>query len=130
MMDLTDVHRPRVRSRMQGHSTFYCSDGFLSQMWKATRFIWPFDIDHAFTMSEDRTVCSFSHEFDMRVGNIRSLTLTRDFLDKYPEFRGEAPQLEPSLTLHSISTVDIIEKEYWKNLRQERKLIKIPSSTH
>lgn len=81
-------------------------------------------------MSEDRTVCSFSHEFDMRVGNIRSLTLTRDFLDKYPEFRGEAPQLEPSLTLHSISTVDIIEKEYWKNLRQERKLIKIPSSTH
>lgn len=125
-----DMHRPRVRSRMLGQSTLYCNDRFLRQVGRGIRFIWPFGIEHAFTRSENRMVCSFSHEFDIRVGNIRSLTLSKDFLDQYPEFRGEAPQLEPSLTLHSMSIVELIEQEYWKNLRQGKELIRIPPSIH
>ncbi|MBA7491295.1 hypothetical protein ES702_01840 [subsurface metagenome] len=42
-----------------------------------------------------------------------------DFLLKYPEFRGEAPQLEPSPTFCTSQDVDKLEIIYWRLMREK-----------
>lgn len=56
----------------------------------------------------------------MRVTNLRSFTLTKDFLDRYPELRGDAAQLEPSITTCRLSHPNIAETVFWAKLREAR----------
>ena len=60
----------------------------------------------------------FSDELHMRARSLHSLTLTKDFFIHYPEFRGEAPQLEPSLTLGPLAQYCDLELLYWNKLQE------------
>lgn len=83
------------------------------------RFIWPYDQESAITMSERTARFRLTDEFLLRINNIRSFTMTADLLEKYPEFRGEAPQLEPSPTFYTPGDVDRLENLYWRLLRKK-----------
>lgn len=83
------------------------------------RFIWPYETQSAITMSESTSRISLTDEFLLRVNNLRSFTMTADFLERYPEFRGEAPQLEPSPTFYRPGDVDHLERLYWELLRKQ-----------
>lgn len=82
------------------------------------RFVWPYSPQEAFFWDETQSMLQASPEFILRVQNIRSYTMAHDFLEEFPEFRGEAPQLEPSATLHEPSIQHLLEDIYWTTLRR------------
>lgn len=112
--------RPKVRQRMASNAHRYCGKRFMADLSDASRFIWPFQVTSAIMTDFVDGRQRFSDEFTMRITNIRCLTLSKDFLDKYPEFRGEAPQLEPSLSLTNPQTCDVLEELYWNTRRASR----------
>lgn len=63
-------------------------------------------------------MCRFTPEFMLRVTNLRSWTLTKQFIDLNPELRGLAPQLEPSATTRKLSSRAELEALYWQMLRR------------
>lgn len=102
----------------------YHRDHFYRALLRGIRFVWPLYLADAVEERKDIPGYRFSAEMSMRVRNIRSFALTKDFLDVWQEFRGEAPQLEPSLTLYrcrnssSWDTMHRLEELYWQQMRQ------------
>lgn len=124
MLSSPDHHRPGARARVQREPTRYCNDLFLRQMFKATRFIWPFAAADAIQANGHDGSFSFSPEFLLRISNIRSFPVAKGFLDAYPEFRGEIPQFEPSATWYRPEEQRRWEAVFWAKLRQERHVSK------
>lgn len=113
--------RPAVRERMILQQARYCTDEWLRDYAvNGFRFLWPFQPEAAFVWDQSKFMLQASPEFLLRVRSLRSFTLTKDFLDRYPDFRGEAPQLEPSATIHQPSLTDTMERSYWAALRRKR----------
>lgn len=83
------------------------------------RFIWPYQPQAAIVLPKTSALYSLSDEFMLRVSNIRSFAMPADFFERYPEFRGEAPQLEPSPIFYTPKDIDHIETLYWKLLRDK-----------
>lgn len=83
------------------------------------QFIWPYSFEDAYVKHEGGL--RMSDEFVMRLANLRSYATTKHFLDLYPDFRGEMPQLEPSPTLYTPLMTNRLEELYWRKVRERRK---------
>lgn len=105
---------------MSDASPRYKNDRFVYELLsQGLRFVWPYQPQDAILLSEDAVQFSLSDEFILRVNNIRSFAMPADFLDKYQEFRGGAPQLEPSPTFYTPTEADRLEILYWKLVREK-----------
>jgi hypothetical protein len=84
------------------------------------RFVWPSEQNAAYsTSTTSGTMCRFTPEFMLRVSNLRSWTLTKEYLDSHPELRGLAAQFEPSVTTRKVSSRGELELLYWRMLRRK-----------
>lgn len=100
--------------------TYRNNQFLLNVMSDGVRFIWPGSYAEIVTKDEETGQYGFSDEFSMRVSNLRSYALTKDFLDRHPELRGDASQLEPSVTTYQLSETTIAETIFWAKLREAR----------
>lgn len=99
----------------------YGSHTFLQKiMLHGIRFVWPYSYVDLVIHQTHNDTSRFSEEFKMRVENLRSFTVAKDFLDMHPEFRGEMPQLEPSLTAYRLAQDQNVNRTYWAQLRRKR----------
>lgn len=114
------LFRPSARERVLRNPTRYHTLQFVISLLSSTRFIWPFSVLDAIDSGTEHAERYFQEEFLIRAENLRSHTLVKDFLDRYPEFRGEIPQFEPSLTLHCLEDQERLEKLFWMMVRQKR----------
>lgn len=111
-----------MRRRVSSHASLYCNTRFRQRVAsEGIRFIWPYSYTEIVSMDQQTSQCRFSDEFLMRVYNLRSYCLTKDFLDEYPELRGDAAQLEPSLTMCQVSDMNVWETLFWAQLRDTKK---------
>lgn len=119
---MSDANRPRpsLRRRMFSHPFTFCNRQFFQEVSDSVRFIWPYLYSEIANTHQVSGRYEFSDEFTMRVWNLRSYCLTKDFLDRYPELRGDAPQLEPSVTTYQISETNIGETMFWAKMREAR----------
>lgn len=121
MSDMSHL-RPAIRRRMLDQPFTYHHNRFLlNLMSDGVRFIWPGSYAEIATKHEDTGQYRFSEEFLMRVSNLRSFALTKDFLDRHPELRGDASQLEPSVTTYQLSETTIAETIFWAKMREARR---------
>lgn len=115
-----DSLRPAARERVLSNLTRYNVPQFLKLVLTNIRFIWPYCLQDAIGSEAGHMEQGFRQEFLLRVHNLRSFTVMKDFLELHPEFRGEIPQLEPSLTLYRLEDQERLEKLFWTMVRQER----------
>lgn len=100
--------------------TRYLNEPFFNTITaQGARFVWPYPALSAITLSEETGCYQMTDEFILRVTNLRSYALTANFLNSYPQFRGDAPQLEPSPTYYSPNDINNLEALYWKVLREK-----------
>lgn len=112
--------RPAVRERMIQQQATYCTDEWLNDLGiYGFRFVWPFQAEAAYIWDESKHMLQASPEFFLRVRSLRSFTMAKDFIDRYPDLRGEVPQLEPSATAYQPSLTDTLEWSYWVALRRK-----------
>lgn len=104
---------------LSGSPKYWSPEFKYSYLRQGLRFIWPCQASSAITTSESTGLLCLSQEFALRVSNIRSYVLTADFLAKYPELVGEAPQLEPSPNFYTPNDVNFIESLYWRLLKEK-----------
>lgn len=120
-MSDVDRSRPALRRRMLTQPFSYLTDHFLLELMSdGARFIWPCSYAEIVIMHQETGRYEFSDEFSMRLSNLRSFALTKDFLDRHPELRGDAAQLEPSVTTYQLSEANIAETIFWAKLREAR----------
>lgn len=118
---------------MAENSARYCTDHFFHALIvHGARFIWPYDVDTAAYWDRSTQNWHLTRELLMRARNLRSFTLTRDFLERFPMFRGTAPQLEASVTLMRPNDTTYLEALYWYLVREREQSWKVlcTSSTH
>lgn len=114
--------RPAVRRRMINEPFTYHNNHFISNvMSDGIRFIWPGSYAEIATIDQVTGQYGFSDEFMMRLSNLRSFALTKDFLDRHPQLRGDASQLEPSVTTYRLSETTIAETIFWTKMREARR---------
>lgn len=101
------------------HPHRYNDVEFINSLAHGTGFVWPFETPMAYTTATSDSMCRFTPELMLRTTNLRSYTLTKDFLDDNPDLRGLAPQLEPSVTNIRLSSQSELEALYWKMLRRK-----------
>lgn len=85
---------------------------------QGVRFVWPYNALSAISASPGTDLLCFTDEFLLRANNLRSYAITADFLNKFPEFRGDTPQLEPSPTFYAPESAEYLEALYWQILRE------------
>lgn len=92
---------PALRELVIYKQQQYCNARFIKDyMAFGWRFVWHSDLSSAVCWNAQTHMFTASPDFEHQLKSVRAYTLSRDFLDKYPELRGSAPQYEGSLTLH------------------------------
>lgn len=114
------ICRPGARERFFQNPDKYLNDAFLNTiLCQGLRFVWPYNALSAVAISPTNGLLCFTDEFLLRSNNLRSFAISSDFLSKYPEFHGDAQQLEPSPTSYlPDGGARHLETLYWRTLRE------------
>lgn len=71
------------------------------------QFLWPHDIEDAFNLNPQTNLYQLSKGFLVRFQDLRCWTMNSDFLNKYPDFRGDIPVSNPKPVQLSLTTTEL-----------------------
>lgn len=83
--------RPGFRERIIfGHGE-YCNNTFSKMFASSFRFLWPFEVRDTYVQNRETRLFHFSSTFLERTEDLRCWCMEVDFVNAYPEFRGDIP---------------------------------------